>query len=73
MKCPKCKKEVVDDSEFCRFCGTEIIKKKVELIKKESVEIKESCFNYKRFFVSIFIMGLLFVIGFSVYQGLDFS
>lgn len=32
MKCPKCGNEIADDSNFCEFCGTQILKVNSKLV-----------------------------------------
>lgn len=62
MKCLKCKKEISDDSGFCRFCGFKIMKE-VGLVEKKSV--KEFHLGYK-IFLLVFFVGLFFIIGYFV-------
>lgn len=39
MKCPKCGKELADDSAFCEFCGAEILQSGNRIAYKVDVRI----------------------------------
>ena len=42
MICPKCKKEIEDDSKFCEFCGSKIDIKENRQVKEKRIFDKES-------------------------------
>lgn len=62
MYCPKCGKEVKDDSKFCEYCGTEILKEREE---PQKFDLKEGYVDDEGFIrKQRKIMGLvLWVIG----------
>lgn len=35
MKCPNCGKEITDDSKFCEYCGTKVVKENKVWIKNK--------------------------------------
>lgn len=63
MKCPKCGKEIADDSLFCEFCGTKVVipKDGYELNKQsESSNFKYLNVDNKKGFLLFFVLLIIF-------------
>lgn len=58
MKCPKCGKEIAEDSQFCEYCGA-----KINFVPTNEKKPK----NYKPLWISLAI-GCASVIGWGVYN-----
>lgn len=62
MKCPKCGKEIANDSQFCEYCGT-----KINLVSTDEKKTK----SYKPIWITLITIISALILGFIVYYQYD--
>lgn len=63
MKCPKCGKEIADDSLFCEFCGTKTtLMNETHVLKNEENQVK------RVWVITLLSVVILVLIGWLIYE-----
>lgn len=52
MKCPKCGKEVANDSNFCEFCGAKV--------KQQGIQLWSRCSTWQKVTITLLVLWFLF-------------
>ena len=52
MKCPKCGKEIANDSNFCEFCGTKV--------KQQGIQLWSRCSTWQKVTITLLVLWSLY-------------